>query len=120
MLFREEIEYRREAAMGEEVLVDALAAGLAPDASRWSIQHRLWRSDGTEMAQVTVMGSWIDLETRKLATLPHDLSLALREMQRTESLRGAPAHPPEVKAGRGLSAPRPARRATAPGRARWA
>ena len=50
VLFREEIEYRREAAIGEEVLVDALCAGIAPDASRWSIRHRLWKADGTEMA----------------------------------------------------------------------
>ena len=90
VLFREELEYRREAAMGDEVIVDALAAGLAPDLSRWSIRHRLWRGDGTEMAQVTVTGAWLDLEARKLTVLPHDLALALRGMERASDFADLP------------------------------
>ncbi|HQR30528.1 MAG TPA: thioesterase family protein [Anaeromyxobacteraceae bacterium] len=91
VLFREEIEYRREAGMGEEVLVDALAAGLAPDASRWSIRHRLWRVDGTEMAQITVVGSWIDLEARRATAPPQDLAEALRGLPRTAPFLELPA-----------------------------
>lgn len=85
VLFREELDYRREAAMGDEVIVDALAAGFAPDLSRWSIQHRLWRGDGTEMALVTVTGSWLDRQARKLTVLPHDLAESLRGMPRSSS-----------------------------------
>ena len=84
VLFREEIEYRREAAIGEEVLVDALAAGIAPDVSRWSIRHRLWKPDGTEMAQVTVVGSWLDLEARRAVAPPADLAEAFLSMARSE------------------------------------
>ena len=84
VLFREELEYRREAAIGDEVLVDALCAGLAPDASRWTIRHRLWKGDGTEMAVVTVVGSWIDLEARRAVAPPHDLADALRSLPRSE------------------------------------
>jgi acyl-CoA thioester hydrolase len=91
VLFREEIEYRREAAMGEEVLVDAHVAGLAPDVSRWSIRHRLWRADGTEMAQVTVVASWIDLETRRVTAPPQDLAEAFRRLPRGEPFAELPA-----------------------------
>ena len=84
VLFREEIEYRREAALGEEVLVDACCAGLAPDASRWSIRHRLWKVDGTEMAVVTVTGSWLDLEARRAVAPPRDLAEAFLSMPRSE------------------------------------
>lgn len=91
VLFREEIEYRREAAIGEEVLVDALAAGLAPDVSRWSIRHRLWKPDGTEMAQVTVVGSWLDLEARRAVAPPADLAEAFRSMPRSEPFAEFPA-----------------------------
>ncbi len=84
VLFREEIEYRREAAIGEEVLVDALAAGMAPDVSRWSIRHRLWKPDGTEMAQITVVGSWLDLEARRAVAPPADLAGAFLSMARSE------------------------------------
>jgi len=91
VLFREEIEYRREAAIGEEVLVDALAAGMAPDASRWSIRHRLWKPDGTEMAQVTVLGSWLDLEARRAVAPPADLAEAFLSMPRSEPFVELPA-----------------------------
>jgi acyl-CoA thioester hydrolase len=84
VLFREEIEYRREASIGEEIVVDALLAGIAPDASRWSILHRLWKADGTSMAQITVVGSWIDVETRRAVAPPHDLAEAFRSMVRSE------------------------------------
>jgi acyl-CoA thioester hydrolase len=91
VLFREEIDYRREAAIGEEVLVDALSAGLAPDSSRWSIRHRLWKGDGTEMAQVTVTGAWLDLENRKIAAPPHDLAQALQALPRGDPFAELPA-----------------------------
>ena len=91
VLFREEIEYRREAAIGEEVLVDALCAGVAPDVSRWSIRHRLWKTDGTEMAQVTVLGSWLDLEARRVVAPPGDLAEAMRSMPRSEPFAELPA-----------------------------
>jgi acyl-CoA thioester hydrolase len=91
VLFREELEYRREAAIGEEVLVDALCAGLAPDASRWTIRHRLWKADGTEMAVVTVVGSWLDLEARRAVAPPQDLADAFRSMPRSEPFVEMPA-----------------------------
>ncbi len=91
VLFREEIEYRREAAMGDEVIVDALSAGLAPDASRWTIRHRIWRGDGTEMAQVTVVGSFIDLEARRAVAPPADLAEAVRSMPRSDPFVEMPA-----------------------------
>jgi acyl-CoA thioester hydrolase len=91
VLFREEIDYRREAAIGEEVHVDALVAGLAPDSSRWSVRHRLWKGDGTEMAQVTVMGAWLDLESRKIAAPPHDLAQALQSVTRGDPFAELPA-----------------------------
>ncbi len=91
VLFREEIDYRREAALGEEVLVDALCSGLAPDASRWAIRHRLWKADGTAMATVTVVGSWLDLEARRAVAPPQDLAEAFRSMARTDDFAGLPA-----------------------------
>ena len=84
ILFREEIEYRREANMGDEVIVDALSAGLSPDAYRWSLRNRMWKRDGTELAVVTVVGAWIDLETRKLVVPPADLAAGMRAVPRSE------------------------------------
>jgi acyl-CoA thioester hydrolase len=91
VLFREEVEYRREAAMGDEVLVDATLAGCAPDASRWSIRHRLWKTDGTEMAAVTVTGAWIDLEQRRIVPPPRDLAEAFQAMTHSDPFAELPA-----------------------------
>ena len=91
VLFREEVEYRREAALGDAVTVDALSAGCAPDASRWSIRHRLWMADGAEMAQVTVVGSWLDLEHRRLVAPPRDLADALLGMAHGQPFADLPA-----------------------------
>jgi len=91
VLFREEIEYRREASIGEEVLVDSLVAGLAPDASRWSLLHRLWKVDGTEMARITVLGGWIDLELRRATAPPRDLAEVLQAAPRSDPFSELPA-----------------------------
>ncbi len=90
VLFREEIEYRREAAIGEEVLVSAEVAGLAPDASRWAILHRLWKPDGTEMATIAVSGSFIDLDARRATAPPRDLAEALRAHPRSATFEELP------------------------------
>ena len=73
------------------MLVDAIADGLAPDASRWRILHRLWKPDGTEMARITVSGSFIDLEARRATAPPQDLADALRSMPRSETFEELPA-----------------------------
>lgn len=91
ILFREEIEYRREASIGEEVLVSAEMAGLAPDASRWSVLHRLWKSDGTEMARIVLHGSFMDLEARRATAPPRDLAEALRALPRGDGFAELPA-----------------------------
>ena len=84
ILFREETKFFKEVSIGEEIRVDGLLAALNADGSRWSIVHTLYKADGRMAATVTVDGAWIDLDRRKLAVPPADLTAAFREITRYE------------------------------------
>jgi len=85
VLLRENIVYQREAGLGEDVRVDAKAAGLSPDGARWAIRHRLWKQDGVRMARVAVLCGWIDFTTRRLVVPPPELARVLEDLDRTGS-----------------------------------
>ncbi|HTP53213.1 MAG TPA: acyl-CoA thioesterase [Anaeromyxobacteraceae bacterium] len=90
VLLRETIVYRREAALGEDVRVDARVAGLSPDGARWRIRHRLFKSDGLPMARITVLCAWIGFAARRLVVPPAELALALASLERTGAFRELP------------------------------
>jgi acyl-CoA thioester hydrolase len=74
ILFREELFYLREVGLNEQIKVTCELIKSRSDGSRWSIRHELYRSDDVKAAIVIVDGAWIDLEKRKLAILPIELS----------------------------------------------
>lgn len=74
VLFREELKYLREIALGDNVTVVCEVVNSRPDGSRWTIRHEIYRGDGVKAAVVIADGSWIDMEKRKLATLPTEIS----------------------------------------------
>ncbi len=57
VLLREEIDYRREAGLGDQVRVTVQAAGLSPDGARWKLRSLLAGAGGEEMALVSVLGA---------------------------------------------------------------
>lgn len=77
IFFREETVNRRELRLGDVVTIEVRSGGLAPDVSRWRVEHRLLRPGGPVAGHVTVEGAWIDLATRELALPPDDLAEAL-------------------------------------------
>ena len=82
--FREETVFRRELRLGDVVTVEVRSGGLAPDASRWRVAHRLLRPAGQVAGHVTVEGAWMDLAARELALPPDDLAEALRGLPHGE------------------------------------
>ena len=83
VLLREEIDYLREAALGEEVRVTLENAGLSPDGGRWKIRHLLYDDAGREMARIMALGGFIDLAVRKLVVPPPELAAGLARLPRT-------------------------------------
>ncbi|MBD2720825.1 acyl-CoA thioesterase [Hymenobacter armeniacus] len=80
ILFREETKYLKEVNIGEEIRVDGHLASAAPDGSRWSIVHTIYKADGRVAATVTVEGAWLDLDRRKLTVPPAELAAAFSAM----------------------------------------
>lgn len=74
VLFREELLYLREVVMNDHLKVTAELTRSRSGGSRWSIRHEIFRGDGIKAAIVNVDGAWIDMEKRKLAELPEELS----------------------------------------------
>lgn len=87
ILFREELLYRREIHLGDEIEVDVAVTSLREDFSRWSFRSRVFnRTAGTLAAAVNVDGAWLDLASRKLAVPPHELGLVLQNLPVAEEL----------------------------------
>jgi acyl-CoA thioester hydrolase len=84
VLVREEIRYLREIRTGEAFEVDFRVAGLSHDGSRWRIEHRFERGDGTRAALLRIEGVWLDLATRRPAPPPPGLLEAFRRADRTD------------------------------------
>jgi len=74
VLFREELIYLREVGINEHIKVTCEIIKSRPDGSRWSIRHDLYRGDGVKAAIIVADGAWIDMQKRKLAQLPAELS----------------------------------------------
>ncbi|MDR6943520.1 acyl-CoA thioesterase [Mucilaginibacter pocheonensis] len=88
VLFKEELSYLREIALGDHIKITCEITRSRPDGSRWSIRHEVFRGDGVKAAIIMTHGAWIDMEKRKLAILPVELSqlfmLAPRSADYTE------------------------------------
>ncbi|NCD71042.1 thioesterase [Mucilaginibacter sp. R11] len=74
VLFKEELMYLREIALGDRVKVTCELVRSRPDGSRWAIRHEVYRGDGVKAAIINVEGAWIDMEKRKLTLLPESIS----------------------------------------------
>ena len=86
ILFREELLYRREIHLGDEIEVDVAIIHTRPDYSRWSFRSRIFnRSRGTLAAAVNVDGAWLDLETRKLTVPPIELGQILTHLPQADA-----------------------------------
>lgn len=73
VLFREELKYLKELRLGNHVRVSVEQTNGAADGSRFSFRHFIYREDDTLCAEINVDGAWIDLNKRKLASIPEDL-----------------------------------------------
>ena len=84
ILFKEELFYLREVALNDYIKVTCEISKSRADASRWSIRHEIFRSDGVKAATINVEGAWIDTVKRKLVALPEEMSALFLTLPRSE------------------------------------
>ena len=87
ILFREEIKYLREVNGREEVTVNSELDRMYEDGSRWSFFHRMFKNGDTPVAELTVDGAWLDLETRKLGEPTEKMMEVMKQYPRSEDFR---------------------------------
>jgi acyl-CoA thioester hydrolase len=84
VLFREELKYLREIPLGDTVKVICEVINSRPDGSRWTIRHEVIRGDGIKAAIIIADGSWIDMEKRRLAILPPQISAMFAQAPKSD------------------------------------
>lgn len=84
VVMKDEVEYRREVGLLQEITVTLAVAGLSADGSRFVLRNEILRDDGKLCASVTTTGGWLDHGTRKLVAPPTALLAALQSLPRTD------------------------------------
>lgn len=84
ILFREELIYKREVHLSEEIEIKTFLQKAKKDASRWSIKHLMFKENEVLACEVNVDGAWMDLRARKLGVLPEKMARKMFELDRTE------------------------------------
>jgi acyl-CoA thioester hydrolase len=92
VIMKDEVEYRKEVALLEEITVTLEIAGLSEDGSRFLMRNEIFRADGKLSAKVTSAGGWLDLAARKLVRPPEALLAALRSLPQTTDFLSLPSN----------------------------
>lgn len=87
IVFYEHIYYFKEIFAGEPVTVTLELNGLSEDGMYFEFIHKIYDHHGNNCAACEMMGSWIDLEKRKLTSLPEELYGQLDALSKTEDFR---------------------------------
>ena len=83
VVFRDELDYRRELRVFDRLTVSVELAGLSEDGARWRLRHQFTRADGVRAAEIRTTGAWFDLATRKLVVPPPALARGFGRLSRT-------------------------------------
>ena len=87
IVFYEHIYYFKEIFAGEPVTVTLELSGLSDDGMYFEFLHTMYDHNGKNCASCEMMGSWIDLEKRKLTFLPDELFRKLDATPKTSDFK---------------------------------
>lgn len=73
VVFYEHTYYYKESFIGQSITVCVEVSGLSEDGMFFKFEHNLYDAEGQHLASSDMLGAWIDLETRKLTSLPEPL-----------------------------------------------
>ena len=84
ILFTENTSFRKEIHSGENITGTIQLLGLSKNKSRWKFRHEIFNQAGQLSATIEVYGAWLDLEKRKLTTLPAEYDSLFDQLEKTE------------------------------------
>ncbi|SDD66530.1 acyl-CoA thioester hydrolase [Pricia antarctica] len=87
VVFYEHIYYFKEVFPGKPIRVSMEITGMSEDAQFFEFLHNFYDYKGNNFAHCEMMGSWMDLKTRKLTGLTNDLLSAFSGVEKAEGFR---------------------------------
>lgn len=90
-LMKDEVEYRREVGLLQEITVTLAMAGCSEDGSRYMLRNEILHLDGSLCARVTCTGGWLHLNARKLVAPPEVLHQIVMSLSRTDDFVTLPS-----------------------------
>lgn len=91
VVMKDEVEYRKEVGLLQEITVTLAIAGHSEDGSRFLIRNEIFRPDGTLCARVTSSGGWLDLSARRLVSPPEALHKVMKSLPQTSDYTVLPS-----------------------------
>ena len=91
VVMKDEVEYRKEVSLLQEITVTLAIAGHSGDGSRFLLRNEIYLPDGTLCARVTSSGGWLDLTARKLVSPPEALHMAMKSLPQTSDFAALPS-----------------------------
>lgn len=91
VVMRDEVDYRREVGLLQEIEVTLALAGHSEDGSRFILRNEILGPDGALCARVTSTGGWLDLTARKLVAPPATLHGVMNSLARTDDFKVLPS-----------------------------
>lgn len=85
--FYEHMYYFKEVFPGKPVQVSLQLKGMSEDGMYFMFLHNFYDANGKNFAQCEMMGAWIDLDTRKLTSLPKELLEKFDSFDKTEDFK---------------------------------
>ncbi len=85
VLFREEAVFKREVKFSDPVYIDLHLLKSRRDYSRWTMQHRITKEDGSLCCIITIDGAWFDTKERKLAAPLPEVTAMMLKMPKAEA-----------------------------------
>ena len=87
VVLREEMHYFKEAFPGEPVFVSQEICGLSTEGEFYSIRHNFYNSKGKNFARGEMLGTWIDMKTRKIVIPVKEIFEKLMANNHTQDFR---------------------------------
>jgi acyl-CoA thioester hydrolase len=92
VVMKDDVEYRKEVGLLQQITVTLAIAGHSEDGSHFLLRNEIFRLDGTLCARVTSSGGWLDLSARKLVSPPEALHNAMNSLPRTSDFTVLPSN----------------------------
>lgn len=84
VLFREETNFLKEIALGDDITVEVLLKGASKKGERFKFKHKIYRGDGNLAAEIEIFAAWMDLKARKLAAPPEIVMDVFVQLEKTD------------------------------------